>query len=97
MIVVIPLLFETNFQSLIDRILVIDCSESTQIARLTSRDHIDTELAREIIAHQWSNRNRLKQADDVIKNNQNSSLEIQVNSLHKKFLTLSSTKNEIER
>ena len=96
-IVVIPLLFEANFETLVDRILVVDCSEQTQIERLTSRDSIDTELARKILAQQWSNEDRLKQADDVIRNDKNDSLEDQVNSLNEKYTSLSSSTTGIER
>ncbi len=96
-IVVIPLLFEANFETLVDRILVVDCSERTQIGRLTSRDSIDTELARKILAQQWSNEDRLKQADDVIRNDKNDSLEDQVNSLNEKYTSLSSSTTGIER
>jgi dephospho-CoA kinase len=88
-IVVIPLLFEANFQSLVDRILVVDCSEQTQIGRLTRRDKIDPELASKMVAQQWSNKERVKQADDVIGNDQNQNLEEQVHSLHRNYLSLS--------
>jgi dephospho-CoA kinase len=88
-IVVIPLLFEANFQSLVDRILAVDCSEQTQIGRLTRRDKIDPELASKMLAQQWSNKERMKQADDVIRNDQNQNLEEQVNSLHRNYLSLS--------
>ncbi|MEE8366514.1 MAG: dephospho-CoA kinase [Gammaproteobacteria bacterium] len=87
-IVVIPLLFEANFQSLIDRILVVDCSEQTQIERLTRRDKIDPELASKMLAQQWSNTERMKQADDVIGNDQNQNLEEQVDSLHEKYTSM---------
>ena len=33
-LVVVPLLFETNFQSLVDRILVVDCPADQQVQRL---------------------------------------------------------------
>ena len=33
-LLVVPLLFETNFQSLVDRILVVDCPADQQIQRL---------------------------------------------------------------
>jgi dephospho-CoA kinase len=88
-IVVIPLLFEASFQSLVDRILVVDCSEQTQIERLIRRDNIDPELAGKMLAQQWSNKERMKQADDVIGNDQNQNLEEQVNSLHRDYLWLS--------
>ncbi|MFV2032751.1 MAG: dephospho-CoA kinase [Gammaproteobacteria bacterium] len=88
-IVVIPLLFEANFQSLVDRILVVDCSEETQIQRLTDRDNIDPELAHKMLAQQWSNQDRLIRADDVIENDQNRNLGAQVISLHRRYRSLS--------
>ncbi len=92
-IVVVPLLFEANFQSLVDRILVVDCSEKTQIERLTHRDNIHPELANKMLAQQWSNQERLKLADDVIGNDQNQDLEEQVIGLHQHYLSLSRPNN----
>lgn len=85
-LVVIPLLFESNFRDLVDRVLVIDCSADTQIARLISRDNIDRELATKMLAQQWSNNARLKQADDIICNDRNQDLAQQVANLHAQYL-----------
>jgi len=89
-IVVIPLLFETDFRALLDRILVIDCCAETQIRRLTARDHIDLNLARLMLAQQWTNEARLEQADDVIHNGGDLDmvLDQQVAKLHDKYLLL---------
>ena len=87
-LVVIPLLFESNFRSLVDRVLVIDCSPDTQIARLISRDNIDRGLAQKMLAQQWSNNARLEQADDVICNDANLDLGQQVTNLHARYLLL---------
>ncbi|GBF28884.1 dephospho-CoA kinase [bacterium MnTg03] len=89
-IVVIPLLFETNFRALLDRILVIDCCPETQIRRLTARDHIDLNLARLMLAQQWTNQARLEQADDVIHNGSDLDIDLdqQVAKLHHKYLLL---------
>jgi dephospho-CoA kinase len=88
-VVVIPLLFESNFRSLVSRALVIDCSPHTQITRLMTRDNIDRELARQIMAQQWSNQARLEQADDVICNDGDNNLPQQVTKLHQQYLSLS--------
>jgi dephospho-CoA kinase len=88
-VVVIPLLFESNFRSLVSRALVIDCSPHTQITRLMTRDNIDRELARQIMAQQWSNQARLEQADDVIRNDGENNLSQQVTKLHQQYLSLS--------
>ncbi|MFB3059612.1 MAG: dephospho-CoA kinase [Gammaproteobacteria bacterium] len=89
-IVVIPLLFETNFRALLDRILVIDCCPETQIRRLTARDHIDLNLARLMLAQQWTNEARLERADDVIHNGSDLDIDLdqQVAKLHHKYLLL---------
>ena len=89
-IVVIPLLFETDFRALLDRILVIDCCPETQIRRLTARDHIDLKLARLMLAQQWTNEARLEQADDVIHNGSDLDMDLdqQVAKLHHKYLLL---------
>jgi dephospho-CoA kinase len=88
--VVIPLLFETEFQFLVNRILVIDCCSDTQIKRLIARDSIDLDLAQQMLAQQWSNEDRLNQADDIIQNNnkQDADLNLQVAKLHQKYLLL---------
>lgn len=96
-IVVIPLLFEADFRTLVERALVVDCSEQTQIERLTHRDNIDFGLAHKMLEQQWSNEKRLKQADDVIRNDQNESLEEQVKSLDEKYISLSTSTSGIER
>ncbi len=89
-IVVIPLLFETDFRALLDRILVIDCCPETQIRRLTARDHIDLNLARLMLAQQWTNEARLEQADDVIHNGSDLDMDLdqQVAKLHHNYLLL---------
>jgi dephospho-CoA kinase len=88
-IVVIPLLFETNFNQLVDRVLVVDCDVNTQIERLLLRDKIDAALAQKMIDQQWSNQNRINHADDIICNNNGDDLDHQVMALHQKYLTLS--------
>jgi dephospho-CoA kinase len=88
-IVVIPLLFETDFNQLVDRVLVVDCDVNTQIERLLLRDKIDAALAQKMIDQQWSNQNRINHADDIICNNNGDDLDHQVMALHQKYLTLS--------
>lgn len=92
-LVVIPLLFETNFQSLVDRILVVDCPPEVQIERLVKRDNIDENLARKMISQQLSNAAKLARAHDIIENRTNhSDLRSQVASLHQAYL-----KQSVER
>lgn len=85
-LVSIPLLFETTPNTLIQHILVIDTSESLQIARTIQRDQISAEQVQKIMAQQVSRRHRLIGADDVIYNYKNiEDLKPQVQRLHQKF------------
>ena len=51
-IIVVPLLFEAGFQSLVERVLVVDCPESLQRKRLIDRDNEEPKLADRVIAAQ---------------------------------------------
>lgn len=66
--IVVPLLVESPMKAAMDRILVVDCSEETQLARLLARDAEDEAQARRIMATQASREQRLAIADDVILN-----------------------------
>lgn len=92
-IAVIPLLMETDSQSFIDRVLVVDASEATQVERATLRDNTNREDIRAIIASQMPRKERLAYADDVINNDgSEDKLAEQVEKLHQKYLQLSQDK-----
>jgi dephospho-CoA kinase len=87
--VVVPLLAETGFAELVDRVLVVDCDEATQTRRLMARDVHTSEEARRIIAAQASRAERLAVADDVIDNNGDvASTRQQVLGLHNQYVSL---------
>ena len=88
--VVVPLLLETNgYRGLIRRVLVVDCDEEDQVARAIGRTGLDEQMVRDIMATQLSRQERLRQADDVIRNQGNMrQLQLQVNDLHEKYLAL---------
>jgi len=66
---VVPLLVESGaWRDRVDRLLVIDCSQATQEARVCARSGLDRALARRIIAQQASRAERLAAADDVLVN-----------------------------
>lgn len=67
-IIVVPLLTESKLRDFVDRILVVDCDENTQIERLLQRDAETIDQARNILAAQASRDDRLAIADDVISN-----------------------------
>lgn len=67
-LVVVPLLFETGFEALVDRVAVVDCPRSAQLERLMARDGIDTAQAEAILNAQIDRQTRRARADDVIDN-----------------------------
>jgi dephospho-CoA kinase len=88
-IIVVPLLVESPLRQFMDRILVVDCSEDTQLERLLKRDTETKEQARRIIAAQASRQERLAIADDVIDNEgTKAETAAQVESLHRRYLGL---------
>lgn len=88
-IIVVPLLFESPMKDAMNRILVVDCDEETQLQRLTTRDQESEEQARRIIAAQASRAERLSIADDVITNENNlADTRSAVRSLHEYYLSL---------
>ena len=95
-ILVAPLLIENNLHELVDRVLVVDVSEKTQLERTLLRDTSSENEIKAIIASQVKRTERLKVADDVIVNeelinNDNGhihAIEKLVLSFDKKYLTL---------
>lgn len=86
----IPLLAETGGRRDLDRVLVIDCPETLQIARVMARDHVDEAAARTILRAQATREARLAIADDVIVNDGDlAALETAVGALHRRYLALS--------
>lgn len=90
-IVAIPLLFETSdYDTIVQRVLVIDCDEEQQISRTIARSHLSEQKVRAIMATQISRKDRIQKADDIIINRQEiSDLKNQVIQLHHKYMILS--------
>ncbi len=85
----IPLLVETGRAEAYDRVLVVDCPEEAQIARLMARDGASREQAEEILAAQVSREERLNAAHDVIENSGTLEvLERFVQTLHRNYTLL---------
>ena len=88
-IIEVPLIYETGSQDNYDRILVVDCDESLQVKRASSRDSVNQASIKNILLNQASRHERLSIADDVIINNADmQQLEIEVNKLHEFYLNL---------
>ncbi|MEK7206931.1 MAG: dephospho-CoA kinase [Pseudomonadota bacterium] len=94
-LVVVPLLIESGFTDLVDRILVVDADEKTQIERTKARSRMSEPGIRTILAAQANRDDRLRQADDVIVNNTDiEHLRQEVTRLHEYYLKLAVTKSD---
>ncbi len=92
-IVVIPLLVESGWGDLVNRVLVVDATEETQIQRTTQRDGLSSTQLKAILSSQVKRRTRLEVSDDVIDNSGNLAvLENQVAQLHKKYHALGTSR-----
>jgi dephospho-CoA kinase len=65
----IPLLYETGGEKLCDCVVVVACSEETQMQRLMKRSGLDRNAAIAIITAQMALPEKVKRADHVIWNN----------------------------
>ena len=90
-LLVIPLLFEASgYQELVQRALVVDCPETTQVARAMQRSGLDEPAVRAIMATHISRAERLHRADEIIHNDSNLDyLREQVNQHHQQYIALS--------
>lgn len=64
----VPLMYETEFHTYCDEIIVVYCSFDEQVSRLMIRDHIDKEYAELKINAQTSLEEKKQRADFVIDN-----------------------------
>ncbi len=88
-ILVSPLLFETNQHQLTQRTLLIDASEQLQIQRASQRDLQNIEQIKQIIAAQMSRQQKQQRADDIVLNDGLlSHLHMQLEPLHQSYLQL---------
>jgi dephospho-CoA kinase len=89
-LLVVPLLIETGaYRDLIQRILVVDCSEEEQLRRTMARSGLGADEVRAIMAAQSSRAQRLAAADDVLVNSADTAdLERQVARLDHQYRQL---------
>lgn len=90
LMLVVPLLVESpDYRKRADRILVIDCPEDLQVARVGQRSGLAADEVRRIMSAQASRAQRLAAADDIILNEGDlDSLQQLVGELHRKYLGL---------
>ena len=92
-LLVVPLLVEAaasaSYRQRVDRILVVDCDEATQVARVVARSGLSPAEVRAIMATQASRAERLAVADDVVVNGGDlDQLNAQLAALHRRYLDL---------
>ena len=89
-LIVIPLLVETGgYRDVLNRVLVIDCPEELQIARVMARSGLAQDEVKAILAAQAGRAERLAVADDVIMNTASQeALCAEVALLHRRYLAL---------
>ena len=90
---VVPLLVESpDYRKRVNRVLVVDCPEADQVARVRSRSALPEREVRAIIAAQAPREKRLAAADDVIDNSGTlDALRNQVAVLHAGYLKMART------
>jgi dephospho-CoA kinase len=68
-LVIVPLLFESGrYHDWLHRIIAVDCSEETQVARTIQRSRLDETTIRAIMAQQIARSERTRLADEIIHN-----------------------------
>lgn len=84
---VVPLMFESGFDSLCDYVVTVVSDEDKRIKRLKARNNsITDELAEKIVQSQLSECERVTRADEVIVNNDSKErLEERVNEFYEKM------------
>ncbi|PXX89843.1 dephospho-CoA kinase [Marinobacter vulgaris] len=86
-LLVSPLLLETDQHQLVDKVVVVDVPVDVQIERTMARDDNARDQVQRIIDAQISREQRLQRADEVVDNNRPSAeVERRVEELHKQFM-----------
>jgi dephospho-CoA kinase len=92
-LLVVPLLVESGaYRELLARILLVDCDEAVQEARVMARSGLSRDEVRAIMATQSSRSARLAAADDVVANGAGlDDLAAQVAALHRRYVELATS------
>ena len=88
---VVPLLLESGtWRERVDRILVVDCPEVMQIARVMARNGLPEQQVKAIMAAQTTRQARRAAADDIVVNEgEKDALTPQIDRLHNFYISLS--------
>ncbi|MBI4757061.1 MAG: dephospho-CoA kinase [Betaproteobacteria bacterium] len=89
-VLVVPLLVESgDYAQRCNRVLVVDCDEQTQVARVVARSGMSPAQVRAIMATQASREQRLAAAHDVVDNSGDPGrLEGVVDRLHRQYVEM---------
>ena len=86
-VLVVPLLIESGLDARVDRVLVVDCSETVQRERLMARDGETAAGADRLLAAQVDRQARRSRADDLLTNDGNrDEIQRRVAELHATYL-----------
>ncbi len=91
-ILAVPLLVESgSYRERVQRVLVVDCPEAVQVARVMARNGLGEAEVQAILAAQASRQQRLAVADDVVDNGGDAAALVpQVERLHHQYLAAAS-------
>ena len=88
-IIVVPLLIETGFIKLVDRVLIVIAPLEQKLTWLKKRSQLNPEEAAQIMAAQTTDDEKLAVPDDVIYNDSDIvTVQSKVQQLHQQYLTL---------
>lgn len=86
-VVVVPLLVETGFKDMVDRVLVVEAARGQRTRRVMARTGMQRAEVERIMGAQVTSEERLQAAHDVIRNDGSlEDLRDQVDRLHAKYL-----------
>lgn len=95
-LLVVPLLIEKGWYTIVDRILVVDAPEEIQRQRVKQRNGIPDSQINAIMRQQATREQRLSHADDVIDNGKSiQHIELRVIELHQKYCDLARRKTNV--
>ncbi|MFP8967870.1 dephospho-CoA kinase [Pokkaliibacter sp. CJK22405] len=91
-LLVSPLLYESGQDALVEKSIVVDVPETTQLARSMQRDDANQDQIKAIMSKQLPRETRLTKADFILSNNGSlEDLKAEVQKLHQQLLEISST------
>ena len=86
-LLVSPLLLETNQHELVDRVLLVDVPEEVQVARTAQRDQVAASQVKAIMDAQMPRQQRRDKADDIVVNDSTlDALHDALDRLHETYL-----------